>query len=95
MAGAGDGHEVKGLPGFLQCADDLHRAGGIDVGVEFADDEEQVALEFGGVFDIGAALVAVIHGPAHPLLIPPDFVHAVIMTAAVGDGDFIEVVMIQ
>lgn len=39
MAGAGDGHEVEGLAHLLQRGDDLHRAGGIDVRVEFADGE--------------------------------------------------------
>jgi hypothetical protein len=54
VAGAGDGHEVEGLPGFLQRGDDLRRAGGIDVRVEFADDEEEVSLELVGVFLVAA-----------------------------------------
>ena len=45
-------HEVEGLVSLLKCGDDLHGAGGIDVGVEFADDEEQVSFEFMSVFDV-------------------------------------------
>ena len=44
---------------------------------------------------VGTARIALIHGPAHPLLIPPDFVHAVVMAAAVSDGNAVEVVVIQ
>ena len=95
VAGADDGHEVEGLAGFLQGADDLRGAGGIDVGVEFSDDEEEIALQLVGVVFVGAAGVAFIDGPAHPLLVPPDFVHAVVVAAAVGDGDVVEVVMIE
>lgn len=95
MAGADDGHEFEALVSFLQGTDDLRRAGGIDVGVEFANDEQEFALEFVRVFDVGTEFVAFINGPAHPLLVPPDFIHAVVMATAVGDSDFVEVVVIE
>ena len=95
MAGANDGHEVEGLVRALQGADDLCGAGGIDVGVQFADDEEEVAFEFVCIVHVAAPGVAVVNGPAHPLLVPPDLVHAVVVAAAVGDGDVIKVVVIE
>lgn len=30
---------------------------------------------------------------AHPLFVPPDFIHAVVMASAVGDSDMIEIVV--
>mgnify|MGYP003343387884 CR=1 FL=1 len=47
-----DAIEVEGLAGLLQRTDHLHCAGGIDVGVEFACREEEVALQLRGVGNV-------------------------------------------
>ncbi len=31
------------------------------------------------------------HGPVHPLFVPPDLVHAVVMTTTVGDAGLVKV----
>ncbi len=95
MAGAGDGHEFEGLPGFLQRGNDLRGARGIDIGVEFADDEEQMALQLMRVLFVRAFYIRLIHRPAHPLFVPPDFVHPVVMTAAISHGHLVKIVMIE
>ena len=95
VVGAGDDEHFKIFAGFFEGVDDLHGGGGIDVVIEFADHEQEFALEFMGVHDVGAADVTIIDGPAHPLFIPPDFVHAVVMAAAIGDGDFIKISVIE
>ena len=46
-----------------------------------------VTLEFARVFRPD--------GPAHPLLVPPDLVHAVVVAAAVGDGHLVEIAVCQ
>src|SRR6185503_17016430 len=45
--------------------------------------------------DVGTCLVLLADGPAHPQLVPPDLVHAVVVAAAVGDGDLVEVVVVD
>src|ERR1700678_1820689 len=42
------------------------------------------------VVDAGCLRVAAIYRPPHPLLVPTDLVHAVVVTTGIGDGDFIE-----
>ena len=44
---------------------------------------------------IGTALVGFIHGPAHPLFIPPDLVHPVVVTAAIRGGGPVEIPVIN
>ena len=41
--------------------------------------------------DVGLLGVVRADRPAHPLLVPPDLVHAVVVAAAVGDADLVEV----
>lgn len=43
-----------------------------------------------GIFDIGF-----VDGPVEPLLVPPHLVDAVVMAAAVGDGDFVKFRVMQ
>lgn len=46
VACAGDEEEVEVFVGFDECVDDLKGGGGVDVAVEFTDDEEEFASEF-------------------------------------------------
>ena len=65
--------------------------GGIDVVVLFADEEHELALEVLGVLDVGGGDVGAIDRVAHPLLVPPDLVHAVVVASAGGVGSLVEV----
>ena len=58
---------------------------GIDVGVELADDQQQLALQPVRVVHVRRRGVLRPDRPAHPLLVPPDLVHPVVVAAAVGD----------
>ena len=43
-----------------------------------------------GVFD-----VRLVDWPIEPLFVPPKFVDTVVVTAAVGDRDFVKIAMVQ
>jgi len=91
VACSGDHVEGEVFVGFDEVVDDLVGGGGVDVFVHFADGEHEVSFE---VFDVGAVGVLdvrVVEGPVEPLLVPPHFVDAVVVAAAVGDRGFVEV----
>ena len=50
---AGDHEQVEHLVRLNQRIDDLHRRGGIDVGIHLADDEQQLALQQVCVVHVG------------------------------------------
>lgn len=54
------------------------------------DNQHELALKLSRVFNVGGNGVLRSHRPAHPLLVPPDLIHAVIMAPAVGDSSSIE-----
>lgn len=85
--------EFEVLAGTDEGISDLHGAGRIDIVVKFTNDEHQRALELRSVVDIAALYVRGVNGISHPLLIPPDLVHAVVMAAARGIGSLVEVAM--
>ena len=95
VVGAGDEDELEVLVGLDEGVDDLVGGGGIDVVVLFADEEHELALEVLGVLDVGGGDVGAIDGITHPLLVPPDFVHTVIMTPAGCIGCLVEVTVPQ
>ena len=72
----------------LACAHErgahLHGAGRVHVVVELADHEHELSRELRRVDHVRAPLVALVHRPSHPELVPPDLVHAVVVAAAVG-----------
>ena len=43
-----------------------------------------------GVVHVGAGAVGLVHGVAHPQLVPPDFVHAVVVAATGRVGSLVE-----
>ena len=85
--------EVKIFVRLDQRVHHLHGRGGIDIAVKFADDQEQFSLQPMGLGHIGLFLVVVSNRPAHPLLVPPDFVHPIVVAAAIGNTDLVEVSM--
>lgn len=93
VAGARDDKEVEVFVGFDEGVDDLHRGGGIDVGIEFADDEEKLAFHAVGLGGVGGGFVVFSEWVAHPLFVPPNFVHGIVVATAVGDGDFVKIMV--
>src|SRR5207244_3852433 len=62
----------------------------IDVRVELADDEHEMALKLFRIDDIRRRFVVRSDRPTHPLLVPPDLVHPVVVTAGIRIRDFIK-----
>src|SRR5580692_5457500 len=52
-----------------------------------------MSLEVFCIVDAGCLRIAGIERPPHPLLVPIDFVHAIVVTTGIGDRDFIELRM--
>ena len=48
-----------------------------------------------GIGDIGLFRVMRSYRPVHPLFVPPDFVHTVIMATAVRNGGFVELAVVE
>jgi hypothetical protein len=95
VACAGDDQQVEVLVCFDERVGHLHRGGRIDVAIQFADDEQEFALQVFRVGHVRAFRVLGADGPAHPLLVPPDLVHAVVVAAAIGHRHLVEVAMEQ
>ena len=93
VAGARDDEEVEVFVGFDEGVDYLHRGGGIDVGIEFADDEEKLAFHAVGLGGVRGSFVVFPEWVAHPLFVPPDLVHGIVVATAVGDGNFVKIVV--
>ena len=80
---------------FHQGADNLQGGSRIDVVVQFAVDQEQLAFQAVSIVDIGGGAIRGVDRIAHPLFVPPDFIHPVVMATAKGDRNLIEIVMEQ
>ena len=93
VAGVGEEELLEVFVGADERVGDLEGGGGVDVVVVLAADEEEVAFEAVGVDDVGVLGIGGIDGPSHELLVPPEFVEAVVVAAAEGDGGFVEVVV--
>lgn len=91
MMPRGNEDKFKIFVGDLQCVYDLHGTTRIDIVIHTAGDELQRAGESVSVGYVGLLGVPGTDGPTHPLLIPPDFIHAIVMTTAVGGRDFIKI----
>ena len=90
VATTGDVEEVEVLVGFSESVRHLQSGRRIDVRVQLTDNQQELALKLSRVFNVGGSGVLRTHRPAHPLLVPPDLIHAVIMAPAVGDSSSIE-----
>src|SRR4029079_5093936 len=93
MSTVGHDGQVEVLFRLNERVDDLIARRRIDVRVELADDEHQVALQVLRVNRVRRRLIVRTERPSHPLLVPPDLVDPVVVTAGVGVGDFIELWM--
>ena len=79
MVGARDDEQIEALPCLDERVHDLHGGGGVHVAIHLAHNQHELALEAMRVVHVGGCRVFGSHRPAHPLLIPPDLVHAVVV----------------
>jgi len=61
--------------------------------IHLADDEQQLALQQVCVVHVGRRRIPGADRPAHPLLVPPQLVHAVIVRSGGRHGNLVEVGM--
>jgi len=92
---SGDHEEGEVLIGLDEVVHHLIGGRGVDVAVHFSDGEHELAGEFGDVGAIGIFDIGVVEGPIEPLLVPPHLVDAVVVAAAIRDGNFVEVTVVQ
>lgn len=90
VTSAGDIEQLEILVGSYQCIDDLHGRCGVDIGIEFTDDQLEIPLESMGIRDVRVRFVVGSNGPSHVQFVPPDFVHPIVMAAAVGYGRIVK-----
>ncbi len=82
--------KVEILAGLDQGIHHLHGRGGVDVHIELADHQQEVSLKVLCVVDAGRRRIGGIERPPHPLLVPIDLVHAVVVATGISDSDLIE-----
>ena len=90
MTSAGDIEQLEILVGSYQCIDDLHGRCGVDIGVEFTDDQLKIPLESMGIRYVRVRFVVGPNRPSHVEFVPPDFVHPIVVAAAVGYGRIVK-----
>ena len=91
VVGIGHQDKLEVFVGFDEGVDHLVGRGGIDIVVHFAHEEHEFSLEVLGVLHVGALHVTAIDRVTHPLLVPPNFVHAVVVASTGGIGSLVEV----
>jgi hypothetical protein len=57
VPGAGDDQQVEVLAGLDQSVHDLHRRSGIHIRIQLSGDEQQFALQLGGIRDVRLLVV--------------------------------------
>ena len=93
VVGSGNDNEFEGLVGFDEGIGDLHGAGGVHIIIEFSDNEHQRTFEAVGIFDIRTFDVGRIYRVGHPLFIPPDLIHPVVVATTGAVGGLVEITM--
>ena len=84
----------RACSGIMSRRDFMYVAlSGVSMGVSWMFQYE--AYQLVGILHVAALHVTGINRPAHPLLVPPDFIHPVVMTAAGTIGSLVEIAMQQ
>src|SRR5688500_1508276 len=91
---AGHNEQVERLVRLDQRVHYLHRRRRVDVGVEFGQHQEEFALQLVRMDNVGAGFILRPDGISHPLFVPPDLVHAVVVAAGERHGDMVELGMV-
>src|ERR1051326_2208813 len=95
MSATGDKEQIEFFISLDERVGHLQRRGRIHICVHLAQYQQQLPLQLGSVVHIGGRRVLRTERPAHPLLVPPDLVHAIVMTSAVGHSYLVELGMEQ
>ena len=74
---------------------DLQRGGRIHIVIHLSVDNQEFTLQPPGVVHVGILAIPGAEGIAHPLLVPPNLVHPVVVAAAQGDAHLVELGMEQ
>src|SRR6185312_1806820 len=93
MTSARYDQQVEVLLRLYQRIDDLHRRRWIHVRIHLTNDEQQLALQSVRVVHVGRRCVLRPDWPSHPLLVPPDLVHPVVVRARSRNGGLVELRM--
>ena len=93
MAAAGHHEQIEILVGLDERVDHLQRRRGVHVLVVLAHHEQQLAFEVARVGEVRIPIVFRPHRLAHPLFVPPDFVHPIVMAPAVRHAGLVEFAM--
>ena len=80
---------------FYQGIHHLVCARRIDIVIHLTYHQHKGTLELVGILHIAALHITGVDGITHPLLIPPNLVHAVVMTSATAVGCLVEITMEQ
>src|SRR5262245_60590859 len=85
--------QIERLVRLDQRVRHLQRRRRVDVFVELADQHQQLALQLGRIVDVRRFSVLRADWPTHPLLIPRDLVHPVVVATGKRDSDLVELRM--
>lgn len=94
LAARHDEHLVH-LARLVQRIRKLQRRRRIDVIVQIAHTQHQLALQPVRLDDIASLFVGLVDRPAQPLLAPPDLVHAIVVTPAVRRARLVKVTVVD
>ena len=87
----GQYYKFKLFTGTDQSIHHLESCRRIDIIVQFPQDQHQFPLQTISIHRIGAFFIFFSDGIPHPLFIPPDLIHPVIMATASSDTHFIKI----
>lgn len=93
VTAVGNDQQIKVFLRANQCVHVSHGGLWWNIVIQFTDHEEQVALEFSRVFNVGALRILRPDRVAHPLLVPRRLVHAVVVATGVRNRSFVELRM--
>ena len=63
--------------------------------IQLADRQKELARQAVRIGDVGLFFVVRANRPTHPELVPPDFVHAIVVATAIGHRHTIEIAVRQ
>jgi hypothetical protein len=88
-----EGHLVM-FVGSEKVAVKLNRTSGVHIAIDLSDREQEMAAKVGGSRAATIGRVPRPDWPSEPLLVPPEFVDAVVVASAVGHAGLVEVAVV-
>src|SRR4029434_7594634 len=93
MPSSGNEEQVELFVGFDQRVHDLKGRSRVYIRIHLRNHEQQLSLQPGSVIYIGRGRVMNVERPSHPLFVPPNLIHPVVMAAAIGNSRFVKLRM--